>query len=88
MKDKKLKDLKDEELAQKITDVKKELNILLDEWSERSSVQLEVAQYDYIAAKERFVKAVENNRSRDVQKVDQLFTNLSRPFYWSQRKLN
>lgn len=88
MKDKKLKDLKDEELAQKITDVKKELNILLDEWGERSSVQLEVAQYDYIAAKERFVKAVENNRSRDVQKVDQLFTNLSRPFYWSQRKLN
>jgi len=88
MKDKKLKDLKDEELAQKITDVKKELNILLDEWSERSSVQLEVAQHDYIAARERFVKAVENNRSRDVQKVDQLFTNLSRPFYWSQRKLN
>ena len=47
MKDKKMKDLTNEELSQKITDIKKQLNELTKEFHSRASIRLEIAEAEY-----------------------------------------
>tara|TARA_Y100001938_G_C8067300_1_gene421007 strand:- start:243 stop:536 length:294 start_codon:yes stop_codon:yes gene_type:complete len=97
MSNKKIKDLKDEELSKKISETKKELNELMDEFHSRSSVRLEMAEMEFQEAKERLREAIQETNplekfgkskgNYEVRK-DGLFMSNHRPFFWSYRKYN
>ena len=98
MKDKKMKDLTDEELSQKIPDIKKQLNELTDEFHSRASIRLEIAEAEYAEAKDRLRTAIQEtdpvekfgtSKGEYKTRVDGLFMSNHRPFFWSyNRKLN
>ena len=89
MKTKKIKDFTDEELSKSISDVKNELNELMDEFHSRSSVRMEMAQLEFEEAKEKLQTVMKESESRDRQKRhDGLFNISHRPFYWSYRRFH